>query len=98
MDFWHQYFPGEILHVQYEDVVDDLEIQVRRILAYCNLPFEETCLNFWETERAVKTPSSEQVRQPIFKSGVENWQDFEAHLDPLKQALGKTLDEFLPLT
>ena len=96
MDFWYQCFPNEILHVQYEDVVDDLESQVHRILAYCNLPFEEACLNFWETERAVKTPSSEQVRQPIFKSGVENWQDFEAHLDPLKQALGKTLHEFLP--
>jgi tetratricopeptide (TPR) repeat protein len=96
MDFWHQCFPNEILHVQYEDVVDDLETQVHRILAYCNLPFEAECLNFWETERAVKTPSSEQVRQPIFKSGVENWQDFETHLDPLKQALGKTLHEFLP--
>jgi tetratricopeptide (TPR) repeat protein len=96
MDFWHQCFPNEILHVQYEDVVDDLETQVHRILAYCNLPFEEACLNFWETERAVKTPSSEQVRQPIFKSGVENWQDFETHLDPLKQALGKTLHDFLP--
>ena len=86
MDFWHQYLPNEILHVQYEDVVDDLETQVRRILAHCNLPFEEACLNFWETERAVKTPSSEQVRQPIFKSGVENWQDFEVHLSPLKRA------------
>ena len=62
------------------------------------LPFEEACLNFWETERAVKTPSSEQVRQPIFKSGVENWQNFEVHLSPLKQALGKTLHEFLPQT
>jgi hypothetical protein len=82
--------------VQYEDVVDDLETQVRRILAYCNLPFEASCLNFWETERAVKTPSSEQVRQPIFKSGVENWQVFETHLDPLKEALGKTLHEYLP--
>ena len=98
MDFWHQCLPNEILHVQYEDVVDDLETQVRRILAHCNLPFEEACLNFWETERAVKTPSSEQVRQPIFKSGVENWQDFEVHLNPLKQALGKTLHEFLPQT
>ena len=98
MDFWHQYLPNEILHVQYEDVVDDLETQVRRILAHCNLPFEEACLNFWETERAVKTPSSEQVRQPIFKSGVENWQDFEVHLNPLKRALGKTLHEFLPQT
>ena len=98
MNFWHQCLPNEILHVQYEDVVDDLETQVRRILAHCNLPFEEACLNFWETERAVKTPSSEQVRQPIFKSGVENWQDFEVHLNPLKQALGKTLHEFLPQT
>jgi hypothetical protein len=96
MDFWHQCFPNEILHVQYEDVVDDLETQVHRILAYCDLPFEDACLNFWKTERAVKTPSSEQVRQPIFKSGVENWQDFETHLAPLKQALGKTLHEFLP--
>lgn len=96
MDFWHQCFPNEILHVQYEDVVDDLEAQVRRILDYCNLPFEEACLNYWQTERAVKTPSSEQVRQPIFKSGVENWQDFEGHLDPLKQALGETLHDFLP--
>ncbi|MDC3124105.1 sulfotransferase [Gammaproteobacteria bacterium] len=98
MDFWHQCLPNEILHVQYEEVVDDLETQVRRILAHCNLPFEEACLNFWETERAVKTPSSEQVRQPIFKSGVENWQDFEVYLNPLKQALGKTLHEFLPQT
>ena len=96
MDFWHHCFPDEVLHVQYEDVVDDLETQVRRILAYCNLPFEASCLNFWETERAVKTPSSEQVRQPIFKSGVENWQVFETHLDPLKEALGKTLQEYLP--
>jgi tetratricopeptide (TPR) repeat protein len=96
MDFWHHCFPDEVLHVQYEDVVDDLETQVRRILAYCNLPFEASCLNFWETERAVKTPSSEQVRQPIFKSGVENWQVFETHLDPLKEALGKTLHEYLP--
>ena len=96
MDFWHQCFPNEILHVQYEDVVDDLESQVHRILAYCNLPFEEACLSFWETERAVKTPSSEQVRQPIFKSGVENWQEFESHLGPLKEALGETLHEYRP--
>lgn len=97
MDFWHQCFPNEILHVQYEDVVDDLESQVHRILAYCDLPFEEACLSFWQTERAVKTPSSEQVRQPIFKSGVENWQDFESHLEPLKQALGETLYEYRPI-
>ena len=98
MDFWHECFPGDILHVQYEDVVDDLEGQINRILAYCNLPYEEACLRYWETERAVKTPSSEQVRQPIFKSGVENWQKFEPHLDELKRSLGETLFSYQPAT
>jgi len=96
MDFWHQCFPGEILHVQYEDVVEDLDQQVQRILDYCELPFEDACTRYWETERAVKTPSSEQVRQPIFKSGVENWQHFESHLSPLKEALGATLENYRP--
>ena len=98
MDFWHECFPGDILHVQYEDVVDDLEGQINRILAYCNLPYEEACLRYWETERAVKTPSSEQVRQPIFKSGVENWQKFEPHLDELNRSLGETLFSYQPAT
>ena len=96
MDFWHECFPGEILHVQYEDVVDNLDEQVTRILDYCGLPFEEACLRYWETERAVKTPSSEQVRQPIFKSGVENWQKFDAHLDDLRHALEETLHNYRP--
>lgn len=97
MDFWHTQFPGQLLHVQYEDVVNDLEDQVRRLLDYCGLPYEEACINFWQTERAVKTPSSEQVRQPIFKSGVENWQKFEPYLDELKTALGASLMEYRPL-
>jgi len=96
MNYWHERFPGEILHVQYEDVVEDLSSQVQRILDYCELPFEEACLNYWTTDRAVKTPSSEQVRKPIFKSGVENWQQFEHHLDPLKGALGNTLENYRP--
>lgn len=96
MNFWHEQFPGEILHVQYEDVVNDLDTQVRRILEYCELPYEEACMRYWETDRAVKTPSSEQVRQPIFRSGVENWQKFEAHLDPLKDALGEALWRYRP--
>ena len=96
MNYWHERFPGEILHVQYEDVVEDLSSQVQRILDYCELPFEEACLNYWATDRAVKTPSSEQVRKPIFKSGVENWQQFEHHLDALKGALGNTLENYRP--
>ena len=96
MNYWHERFPGEILHVQYEDVVEDLPSQVQRVLDYCELPFEEACLNYWATDRAVKTPSSEQVRKPIFKSGVENWQQFEHHLDALKGALGNTLKSYRP--
>ena len=69
-------------------MVDDLETQVRRILDFCGLPFEEACLNFHETERSVRTPSSEQVRQPIYRSGLEQWRNFEPWLDPLKEALG----------
>ena len=97
MNFWHSQFPGEILHVQYEDVIDDLESQVKRILDYCQLPFEDTCLRYWETDRAIKTPSSEQVRKPIFRSGVENWQKFEHHLAELKDALGESLRNYRPL-
>ncbi len=91
MNHWDKALPGRILRVQYEDVVSDLEVQVRRILDYCGLPFEQACLDFYKTKRAVRTPSSEQVRQPIYKAGTEQWQNFEAFLDPLKQALGPAL-------
>ncbi|VAV95722.1 TPR domain protein [hydrothermal vent metagenome] len=94
MDHWEQELPGRILRVQYEDVVADLETQVRRILDYCGLPFEQACLDFYKTERAVRTPSSEQVRQPIYKSGMEQWQNFEPYLDPLKKALGPALTNY----
>lgn len=94
MDFWQTAFPGQILHVQYEDVVNDFETQVRRILDYCGLPFEETCLSFYKTERAVRTPSSEQVRQPIYRGGIDQWRNFESHLDPLKDALGEVLHRY----
>ena len=85
MDFWHLKFPNQILHVQYEDVVNNFEDQVKRVLGYCDLPFEEACLSFYKTERAVRTPSSEQVRQPIYKSGLEQWRKFEEFLGPLKK-------------
>ena len=94
MDHWDRVLPGQILRVQYEDVVADLETQVRRILDFCGLPFEQACLDFHTTERAVRTASSEQVRQPIYDSGVEQWRHFEAHLDPLKSALGPALKSY----
>jgi tetratricopeptide (TPR) repeat protein len=89
MDHWDDVLPGEVLRVQYEDIVADIEGQVRRMLEYCGLPYEEACINFHQTERSVRTPSSEQVRQPIYKSGLEQWRHFEPWLDPLKEALGQ---------
>ena len=89
MDHWDAVLPGKVLRVQYEDVVGDLETQVRRILDHCGLEFEPGCLSFYRTERAVRTPSSEQVRQPIFQSGLDYWRNYESWLDPLKSALGE---------
>jgi hypothetical protein len=83
--------------VQYEDVVSDLHRQVGRILDFCGLPMEDTCVNFHTTKRSVRTPSSEQVRQPIYTSGLDQWRSFEPWLDPLKDALGPVLDRY-PLT
>jgi tetratricopeptide (TPR) repeat protein len=87
MDHWDKALPGKILRVQYEDVVADLDTQVRRILDYCGLPFEQACIDFHTNKRAVRTPSSEQVRQPIYQSGLEQWRNYESHLGPLKRAL-----------
>jgi len=97
MDHWDEILPGKVLRVQYEDVVADLEPQVRRILEHCGLPFDAACLNYHETERSVRTPSSEQVRQPIYRSGLEQWRNFEPYLEPLKDALGPVLDRY-PIT
>ena len=81
--------PGRVLRVSYEDVVADLEAQVRRLLDYCELPFEAACLRYWETERFIRTPSAEQVRRPINRDGLEHWRRYEPHLGPLKDALGE---------
>lgn len=89
MEHWDTALPGKILRVQYEDVVADLDKQVRRILDYCGLPFEQACVDFHSNKRAVRTPSSEQVRQPIYQSGLEQWRNYESHLEPLKKALGQ---------
>ena len=85
--------PGTILQVRYEDVVADLEGEVRRLLDHLQLPFEAACLRYWETRRSIRTPSSEQVRQPINQSGLHHWRHFEAHLAPLKAALGSAAEE-----
>ena len=83
--------PGRVHRISYEVMVADTEVQVRRLLAHCGLPFEEGCLKFYENERAVRTASSEQVRQPIFREAVDHWLHYERWLEPLKAALGPVL-------
>ena len=84
MSHWDKVLPGRVLRVDHEDVIQDLETQVKRLLDYCGLGFEEECLEFYNTDRAVRTASSEQVRQPIYKSS-EQWKNFESHLSELKK-------------
>jgi hypothetical protein len=91
MDHWDAVLPGRVLRVNNEDVIDDLEGSVRRILDYCGLPFEAACIEFHKTKRSVRTPSSEQVRQPIFRDGMDQWKKFEPWLGPLREALGPDL-------
>jgi tetratricopeptide (TPR) repeat protein len=88
MAHWDRVLPGKVLRIQHEEVVDDLEGNVRRILDFCGLDFEPACLEFYKTERSVRTASSEQVRQPIFKEGLDQWRNYEPWLEPLKSALG----------
>ncbi len=88
MDHWDSVLPGRVLRVQHEDVIDDLEGSVRRILDYCGLEFEPACVEFHKTERRVHTASSEQVRRPINREGVDQWKNFEPWLGPLREALG----------
>ncbi len=91
MRHWDEVLPGWVLRVHYEDVVNDLEGSVRRMLDFCQLPLEAQCIDFHRTVRSVNTASSEQVRQPIFKAGLEQWKNFEAWLGPLKEMLGDSL-------
>ena len=93
LDYWHQQLPGFVLDVHYEQVVADLKTQVRRILDFCGLPFEQSCLRFHETERAIKTASSEQVRRPIYSSSVNLWRNYETHLDELIHILKPLLSD-----
>lgn len=94
MDHFDTVLPGRVHRVIYEAMIEDPEGQIRALLDHCGLPFEPGCLNFHENDRAVRTASSEQVRQPIFKTAVEHWQNFESDLGPLKQALGECLQTY----
>jgi tetratricopeptide (TPR) repeat protein len=92
MRHWQAVLPGRVLEVRYEDMVRDQEGQTRRLLEYCGLPWQDACLRFYETERAVRTASSEQVRQPIYRSSVNHWRHFRAELAPLIEILGAELE------
>ncbi len=88
MAHWDRALPGRVLRVQHEDVIDDLEGSVRRILDHCGLAFEQGCVDFHHNRRSVRTPSSEQVRQPIFRDGLDQWKKYEPWLAPLRVTLG----------
>jgi hypothetical protein len=94
MRHWDTVLPGRVLRVQHDDVVADLEGSVRRLLDHCGLAFEPGCVEFHKTARSVRTPSSEQVRRPIFRDGLHQWKQFEPHLGPLKTALGDALTRY----
>ena len=87
MAHWRSILPNGILTVQYEDVVDDLEAEVDSLLAHCGLRFEESCIRYYEQDRAVRTASSEQVRQPVYRDALEQWKNYQNHLQPLEQLL-----------
>ena len=86
--------PGRVHRVIYEDLVTNPEIEIRRLLEFCGLPFEEECLGFHRTERRIKTISSEQVRQPMYTGSIDQWRHFESWLGPMKAALGPFLDAY----
>ena len=93
MEHWQKTLPGFFLEVNYEKIVADLETEIRRLLEFCGLPFEESCLRFHETERAVKTASSEQVRRPIYSSSVNLWRNYESHIEELTHILEPLLND-----
>lgn len=94
MDHWDEVLPGKVLHLRYEALVRDPETNIRRLLTHCGLDFEPACLAFHETKRSVRTASAEQVRQPLYASGVGYYRNFEAQLEPLRSALGDCMERF----
>ena len=89
MDHWDRVLPGKVKLVQYEDIVRDTENSIRDILAHIDIDFEEACLHFFENKRAVKTASSEQVRQPIYTKSIGRWKAVSDQLKPLVDSLGE---------
>ena len=94
MDHWAAVLPGRVLTVQYEEVVADFENQVRRLLEFCGLPWEDACLRFYENERPIRTPSAEQVRQPIYDRSVGYWRNYAQYLDELITAIEPIRDRY----
>ena len=87
MNHWHSVYGKDIFTVHYDNVINETEETIRKLLDYCDLPFEKECLEFYKSSRPVKTPSAEQVRQPIYKSGLNYWKNYEKHLTPLKKII-----------
>jgi sulfotransferase family protein len=94
MAHMEQVLPGKIHRVYYERMIEDTEGEIRRLLSFCALPFEDACLRFYDTERAVRTASAYQVRKPIFRDGLEQWRHYESWLEPLRAALGPVLPAY----
>ncbi|WP_316205183.1 MULTISPECIES: tetratricopeptide repeat-containing sulfotransferase family protein [unclassified Bradyrhizobium] len=94
MRHWDRVLPGRVLRVSYEDLVEDLDGSVRRILAHCGLAFDAACLEFHSNRRAINTPSSEQVRRPLFRDGLSQWRNYAPWLDPLKDSLGDAINRY----
>jgi hypothetical protein len=95
MRHWERVLPGRVLEIRYEDMVRDQEGQTRRLLEHCGLPWEDACLRFYETERAVRTASSEQVRQPIYDTSINHWRNYRSELQPLVEVLGDELQGYV---
>ena len=93
MAHWRELFPDFILDIHYENLIDAQESETRRLLDFCGLPFEEACMRFYETNRAVNTASSEQVRQPIYRTSIDIWRPYEPYLGELIETLTPVLME-----
>ena len=87
MDHWNKVLPNQILSIKYEDLINNFDDTVKVILDYCNLPYEQACVEFYKSKRSVKTPSAQQVRQPIYTSGLDYWKNYDSYLDELKKHL-----------
>jgi len=94
MDHWAEVLPGRVLTLQYEEVVGDFESQVRRLLEFCDLPWEDACLRFYESDRPVRTPSAEQVRQPIYDRSVGHWRHYEPYLGELIETIAPIRERY----